>query len=320
MKQIFGGILSLIAVLSGGTLAAHAIDSPPSTLLGQKQTYQVVLRSDGTVVSYAKLVFGNTTDKTQKEIGFMLPKGVKADGLEVIQIIPPTVCAKYADSQTTTNSVNPSADTKNRQCLEEKVLNEYLDAGNSYGYDYNYNYSSSQLKYQLAKTKQSGQKVTVILPNEVSAQQTGVILVSYRTKSMVEGSFMTSTLHYKTLAVDAPVNQAKVYISVDDDLFVKDRSTKGTYTSAAKTGMQGLSVRTGATENKAMDRFVQNMEYGGGAIERTATSLAKGETYEMSIVYADAAWKLYVWWIIGGILAVALLIAGMTAVYRKVYK
>lgn len=313
-------VLATIIGLCGLSTHVGALASPSTTLaslMGQVHTYHVGLRSDGKANVLAMLVFANGGQNAQKTYEFRLPQGVQTDEVMAIQMVAPQVCTKYAPSPDTTKPLTPGDSSK--QCLEYTTRDDQLDSGYPTYYT---TASDSSMKYQKATVKRAGQKATVELPAAVEPNKRGAIIVMYQTANFAHSTLGFGSFHFTTLSVSEKVQRARVSVAIDEDLYVRDRAAKGSYKPANTNLSAGVEAAKSdsAQPNRQLDELVSTITSGGGTVEKTGEGLAKNETYDVKFEYADAGWKLYIWWIVGGLLALAVIVVGMVMGYKKVYR
>lgn len=306
VRNIIGvGILLAAAVFPLGVL--HAASDP---LLGQqKQRYSAVVRSDGKVMTYAKIIFSNSSKKDLRATKFTVPDGVNVTSLAVYQASLPEKCDKPQakvepkDNPQSTTGSNYS-DFYECQRLEDDLFEK---GSNSYYYDdYSYSYYSGayrnrDIAYDKVSFAKSANTYTLKLPKSVKADSQGAYIVVYAVDSgYTSAQLGYYSLNFKTLQVPDPVSEARVSIDIASDFYMRDK--KSTITESS-TRLNGVALDTkmavGASQSSELDRLQETIGT-GGVLTKTGKQLLPNETFVVNGQFADAQWKLYIGEIAGG--------------------
>jgi hypothetical protein len=310
----------LVALVVGGTfsmiLAAptHAY-AESSLLFGQKHAYTAVVRADKRVVTYAKIYLTNADSHELSKTSFSLPDGVKVSNLSVYQITLPERCKTETTTKSTTESYDPSAPLS-CTTLESQVFN--FDSDGYYGY-YSYPQPDSQLTYkQIPTNDQTGSVYSLALPDPIKSQKQGAYLVSYiADEGYVTGNFGLYGLQFKTLKVPDSIQEVRVSVDVSEDLYTQaKRSSITSASSSLDTLSSGATSVKDGVQNKSIDMLQSNIGT-GGVFTKTGKSLAPNEVFVDNGQFADAAWKLNLWWIVGSIVGLIVLTCLIVVLMRK---
>lgn len=303
------------ALVAVGLLAPNAAQANSSLMFGQNQSYSAVVRPDGNVITYGKIYLENTGENELKSTKFTAPDGVKLNGLEVYQITLPERCENIVPSE------EPDQ-TKTRQYPiryepDCGTLEAQLFGYNEYYYAY-YDRTDSGIRYQKLEPKQDDQTYTVELSKPLKPKTRGAILVAYSTKDYTKGMFGSYSLEFKTLKVDMAVENVRVAVDVSNDLYTKAGKSK---ISSDKSGSISDGIKLNASSAKGVESSnldsLQSQIGQGGTFNKTGKGLIANETFVVKGSFADAQWKLYFWEIVGGIVAILLLVALSVFLLRK---
>lgn len=305
-------LLSLLATLVAtmsvmNTQTAHATTVSESLLFGQKQAYSAVVRTDQKVVTYAKLFYNNPESTPFSSTSFTVPDGVEVSNLSAYQILLPTKCDGIeSDSTKSSSSTNSYDYSPSCTSIENDLYN--LDSS---GYYYQ---SDVSLRYKQISLSKKASTYTFNIPESIAPEGRGAILVSYiATKGYVSGALGFYNLTFKTLQVPQSIQQVNVSVDVASDLYTRANQSSIEHGSLAR----GMSISAAADssaniQNKGLDEL-QSSIGSGGTFSKTGKSLVAGETFVVNGEFADAAWKLNIAWIIGGF--VALMVVVLLAIF-----
>lgn len=311
---LFSGIIATLS-LGVAIYFTSVARADTSLLFGQKHAYSATVRPDGKVITYGKVVLNNPDDSPVKETTFTVPKGVEISNLSIYQILVPERCAKEKPATTEAQQQEPliAPDYPRYETPCEYVeqhafeLNEY----DTYGYRGS---DDSRLRYSAIKPAQNGNTFTLTLPEPIQPQKRGAYIVAYMVnKGYVNDTLGLYSLQFKTLQVPQAIEEVRVSVDVSSDLYTKvKRSTIQPATEDSLSLTSGASAGADqAVESRNLDKL-QSSVGTGGTFTKTGKNLTPNETFVVSGEFADAIWKLYLWWIIGtlvgGILIVVLII------------
>lgn len=311
---IIFGVLSFATV---GVMAGQTASADDSLLFGQKQAYTAVVRADKKVVTYAKIYLNNPGEAELKNTSFTVPAGVVISNLSIYQITLPERCDKEITEKQNTQT---RTDTYyNGYYYDCNSLEERTFSFDEYGYGY-YDSSSdsdSQLVYKAVDSKKSGDTYNLSLPKPITSQKRGAYIVSYiAQEGYVSGNLGLYNLKFKTLKVPQSIEEVRVAVDVASDLYTREKP------SEIKSGAESLDLAAGKSmsasdsiQNKSLDKL-QGSIGSGGTFTKTGKSLTPNEEFVVNGEFADAAWKLNLGWIVGGIVGCVVLF-GVTGLLLK---
>lgn len=299
------GIVTLLFLAVSALSVGQGAGAVSSLLFGQNQSYSAIVRSDGAVVTYAKILLNNQTGEDLAKTKFTAPEGVKLDNLEAYQVLLPERCVTEENPETVKNQTTPDYNYSRTYIAPCSDVEEQV-----FGFSqYSYYYDESPLVYKQINTAQKDSTYEVILPEPIKSGKRGAYIVAYSTKDYTKNTLGMYELEFKTLKVDQAIENIRVSVDVSNDLYTKvgkstisnDRMDLGDSITTSSVS-EGLSMK-----NSSLDRLQASIGR-GGVFEKTGKSLVANETFIVKGSFADAAWKLYIWWIIGGIISLGALI------------
>ena len=256
---------------------------------GQNHYYSVIFRVNGEAIVYAKLVVTNSGDEPMTDFSFEVPK-VDPYEMTAFQMELPKVCVEYDYSKS----------YRQGDCLR------YRDP------DYNgyyYYYSSGEATYSKTKYNKSGRKYTLQLPNELKPQKTTAFLVTYAAKGYVQSSFGRMKFDFETLKVDSRIQNLDVAVDVDSDLVLRGKRAELDYSSGQKSLTADSAIQAGINSVE-LDKMQGSIgRY--GVLEKSAKSLAPGESFVVRGEYATTWLKLYTKQILVVLAVIATIAAGL---------
>lgn len=301
--------LSALLVAAAALVVSTASPAQADSLLfGQTQSYTATMRADKRVVTHAKLIFTNSSDKQQESTSFTIPEGIKASNVAVYQIIPPhKACKSYETlQQWQERTPDTPADLKlqqsyqaDKKCLDQASPKEYdLDYNfKSYASTYSYrgmpeSSESNNISFEKLTPKQNGNAYTIPLSLPLQPQKDGAILVAYLGEGFVSEFAGNYSYNYKTLQVNDAVENVTVAINLDEDLYSKGTKARTAAPEIATDMASGSSKSsTPMSSNNLTD--LQNTIGSGGTITRSSAHLLPGDSFSVSGSFADSPWKLY---------------------------
>ena len=238
---------------------------------GQNHYYSVIFRGNGEAIVYAKLVVTNSGDESMTDFTFEVPK-VDPYEMTVFQMELPKVCVEYDYSKS----------YRQGDCLR------YRDPDYNGYYSY---YSSGEATYSKTKYDKSGRKYTLHLPNELKPQNTTAFLVTYAAKGYVQSSFGKMKFDFETLKVDSRIQNLDVAVDVDSDLVLRGKRAELDYNSGQRSLTTDSAMQAGINSVE-LDKM-QGLIGRYGVLEKSAKSLAPGESFVVRGEYATTWLKLY---------------------------
>jgi hypothetical protein len=338
MKLMLKKILISFILLIIAVPQTHALVIPPdvyqtNTLpFGHNQSYSVHFRGNGEAVVSVKDIFTNTSDAILSSLTYRFEPGVQITDVRAYEVIQNRVCLRYRSyptpipldrnlslSPTPTPAVGgriqqgalPMEPTR-APIIAQPICEEYQDI------DY-YSYNYGKARYRKANTHLNGNLLRISLPEQVSPNNSGSIILVYRAYGYAEKNiFGTYTYNFKTLETDTELQQVQVGITTDSDYVLKGAQGKINY----QEGMSALSLPAGDSSVGIRSQQFDNLYYriGQGSIIKTAANLAANESYSVKGAYAESVWKLYVREILIGLFTIQILIVGFIILGKKVWR
>jgi len=157
-----------------------------------------------------------------------------------------------------------------------------------------YNYWSGTTKYQKAQVQQSGDTITITLPQSVAPNETGSIVLYYRAMGYVTKDIIGAlNFSFETLKIEDRIASVEVGISTDSDLLLKDVHSEVNYRfNNVGTLMAAQSISGSvAVSNPQFDSFYQQI--GRGMIVKNSSDLQPLDSYVITGKYAKNHFQLY---------------------------
>ena len=276
---------------------AFAQSEPLSLFFSQKHYYSVIFRGNGEAIVYARLVITNPEDKPMTDFSFEVPKVVTTEMMMLQQTLPPR-CARYDYSKT---NVSPYP------CLE------YTEPDYSSGYYYDY-YGGQSAQYKKIKYTHEANLYKFSLPAPIEPQKTGVVILAYTARGYVDKSLGVFRFNFETLKVPSRIQEIKVAVDVDSDLYLKGKLANVNY---GVTSMQGAlaSPPSESFSNKGLDQAVGQIgSY--GALVKDAKNLSPNESFSVKGEYSTSWFLLYLKSFSLAIFIIAVVIGGLYCLVR----
>jgi hypothetical protein len=269
-------------------------------LFGQNHYYNVVFRGNGEAITYAKLVINNPNKTPLTEFSFEVPK-VDPTEMTIYQMTLPKVCAEYDH---TTTKENPP-------CLK------YDEPDYTSSYYYGYYRTTEKPEYQSIDFTNTGNTYKFTLPQQIEPYKSSAIIVSYAAKGYTKKSFGLQKFNFETIKVSSRIQELKVAIEVDSDLFLKNKDSEVNYSSSDSN--LGVAKTASSISSKALDEVVGNIgSY--GQINKTAKSLSPNESLTIKGEYAENWFRLYLTEILIIILVIIIIFVGLILITRFLKK
>lgn len=305
-RRMIAGLLAVAVAVGWGVQPAAATDD--SLLFGQKQAYSAVARTDGKVVTYAKIILNNPSEKALATTSFTVPSGVKVANLSVYQVLPSAKCGTRAPS----SEDEPTAGVRYVPSCAE--MEDQLFSLNSYYY-----YGTDKLppRYKEVAAELSGDTYNLTLPEPIKAQKRGAYLVSYvAEQGYVSNTLGLYSLHFKTLKVPQMVEEVRVAVDVAQDLYTKAGRSDVSSDKAELSIPQGAATADGSVTSRSLDQLQSNIGT-GGSFTKTGKSLMAGETFVVNGEFADSRWKLHIRLIAGAVVGGAIMLGLIVFLLKK---
>jgi len=274
----FGALFMLVGAIN--------VSAQNDLFFGQNHFYTVIFRGNSESVVYAKLVFTNSEDKPISDFSFTMP-GASSDEMVAYQMKLPQQCIQY-------DYLKPES-----PCIQ------YRDADYLQNYQY-YPYGNSQkTEYQKLQFTKSGGLYKLTLATPVEPNKSAAVIVAYAAKGYVEESAGLFKFNFETLKVPARINQIRVTVDVDSDLFLKGKRASVDY-GTRSFGVADLAAPS-AVSSGSLDNVVSKIgSY--GPIMKNASNLFPNESFIVRGEYATSWVRLYIGSILMMILVVAILL------------
>lgn len=267
--------------------AAEMIPPPNTTpkpssssvgLLGQDHAYSVTFRDNGEAVVSLRVTFSNIDRGPLDKLLFQIPKGSPRD-VVAFQVRREPFCIRYAP-QPYPLKPDPSGAPPPDQCLEYQRP-DYFD------------HWWGQSTYFPAETTVRDSTITVVLPNALSPNESGSVILYYRAVGLTSRTWTGSWAYtFETAKVSDRIRQVQVGISTDNDQLLKGARTQvDYYTSTEGVAASRLSMDSSGAPSEQLDRAVQQI--GSGKLVKTATDLQPMESYSVRGEYAENIMQLY---------------------------
>lgn len=308
MKKLFCKLIAIVALLSfsfAAPVGAVGIELPieqditPSGLFsGQRHSYSVIFRGNGEALTFAKIVFTNSTESDMTKFNFEIP-GVKPSEIEMYQMELKHRCLAYDSVNKYTE--NDLSDDVCTQWEEGNYDNEYYS--NYYGNDNQATYS----KIKGTNLSQHGSKFSITLPVAVKSNKTSALVIAYAAKGYVTESSGLFKFNFETIKVNSRIKDLKVAVDVDSDLILKGKKATVNY-----GGKKDTAITASAAQESFTSGRLDNIIGGIGnytQLTKTASNLSKNETYTVKGEYSANWFRLYLSSIIITILTVVGVIA-----------
>lgn len=268
--------LGLLVFAASFFVSVNSAGAQSDLLAGQNHFYTVVFRGNGEAIVYAKLVVTNNNDTALREYSFQMPD-VKVGEMVIYQMKQSSECIRYDNSYRQYNW------DETRPCLEYRSA-DYL---NSY---YNSNVKN---EYQKVNFTQSGNQYKFYIPTAVQPGQTTAFVVAFSAQGFVDKFFGLFKYNFETLKVPSRIQEVKVSVSVDSDLYMEGKKAEVNYNESSSGLGLSYGVATGLGASSATyDRKVSTIGT-GGTVQKSAKNLAPDENFSVKGEYAKSSWRLY---------------------------
>lgn len=253
--------------------------SPSNSLnpfFGQDHAYSVTFRGNGQAVVFLRVAFSNNGDVPTKELELRFPK-VEPEGVLAYQVLRDKTCLVY-EYEKIPGTYVPSQPPP---CLEYSEP-DYSD--HYYGVN----------TYKKAKTSLSTDTLTIELPDSITSQKSGSVLLYFRAFGFAKKNvFGAYDYNFETLKVDDTIRSLRVGISPDSDLYMKSATGSVNYFKDSAPIFESSKTMTVGTSftNASVDNAINNI--GHGDVNKNASNLMPLDSYKVKGSYADSRLKLY---------------------------
>jgi len=265
---------------------AQLVFAQEEFLFGQGQFYTVIFRGNGEAIVYGKLVLNNPNEEPLTDFSFEIPK-VSPTELVLYQMKFPLECVRY------------DYRLPGQPCVEWQEPDYYY-----------YSHRQGKAEYQKIQYTKSGNLYRFSLPNPVEPHKSTAIIVGYAAKGYVKESFGLFKFNFETIKVDSRIEEIKVVVDVDTDLFLKGKKAEVNY------GLPKDEIAFPQTiSSRSLDSLVGTIgRY--GPLVKEAKNLAPNESFIVKGEYAKSWFRLYLSSILIVIVILVLIFAGFYFLQR----
>ncbi len=284
----------------------------PSQPFGQTHAYTVTVRGNAEAVVSMKAIFSNYEEATMSAMTLQIPRG-RVHNLSAYQVIREPQCIRY-------------------ETVDRNIL---LEESEKYGYetsqpfsecveyvppDY-YNYYGGSTSYIKADTQYDGDTITILLPNGVSPQESGSIIMNYRASGYVKkDAFGAFNYTFETLKTDNTISTVSVGVNSDSNLILEGVDEQVYYDStfsSAPMAMEGSRDQQRRITSPEFDSYYQQIGY--GRITKSALDLQPFDSFIVEGRYAKSKLQLYGKRItVGTLLGIGFIIFFIAVIHRLV--
>ena len=290
MKKILLILMALLLVTS--VYAEESIRMPTpidGAGLGQNQFYSVVFDGEGDAIVAAKLKIQNIGKDNLKELNIEIP----GENVRLVNIMQEVI-------------------------RFQKICGSYDPKGNcSYYYDQQIwppeYYSIDKNAEKLSESV----KVTLKLPVELKEDETGTVLLYYKTDSYIKKSLGIFNFDFETIKWSYDTDKIRVAVNVQQDLYLEGVKGKIEYQNNFATAEKAL---VSGVQSADLQQFSSQIEWQQGIVKE-ASGLDPYESFHAKGRYAESWLNLNRGSIGTGIL-ITIIILGLSYyfVYRKIKK
>jgi len=307
-KRFFRTIIVLlfgIAMCLAWNNIARAEDTSSSDLgisafLGNKHTYNVTVKKNGSIAVIARIILANATNQSKTDFTLGLPDGLSGQPLAIQQILG-RECSKSKLGST---------------AAEDKCL-EYIEP-DYWNYQKDYYDLDEKSEYKKATVTVSGSELKITLPDALKPDKGGAVILSYyQTGQIKSGWFEEKNLKFQSIADPAVVRSVSVKVSSDSDIYTsKGRSSISDYNYGST--ISSMSSLVGAASSKSMDQLVSDITDSYGSwLNKNGSDLSPNERFAVTGKFS-ANWWGYYWKTIG--IGLIVLIAVIAILYFLIKK
>lgn len=268
------------------------------SFFGHEQAYTVTFRGNGEAHVVLKVAFTNSAEATSSAVFFNAPTAEPKD-LVAYQVIREGQCIVYKpDTPATIATSIPECATYD----EPNYFEPYY-----YG----------NVEYKKASVALDPKGISVLLPESISPEKSGSILLFYTSPFYTSKTFFGAyKFNFETLKVDAPIRSLQVGINTDTNMNIKGVTSEVQYKDIYSPSLAMEEFSKGYSTDSTSRFFSQ---IGTGRLIKNAYELQPNETYTVTGMYAKSWWSLYSMEVIIGI--AVLLVFGIIIIVlvRKLY-
>lgn len=274
---------------------------------GQHHSYHVTFRGNGEAIVFARLVVQNAQNTPMTGYTFEVP-GVIPSEMTMYQQILPRPCLQWEPLV--------QGSVQRPMCLK---YNEPDYQSSTYSNYYQRGHADQNVEYKKIIYSETENVYTITFPEHLNPNQTSAIVLAYTAHGYVKKNLGLYTFSFETIKVPSRVQDVKVAVDVDSELYLKGKKAEVQYNiDYTSTASLGAATSVGLS-SKEMDRTVQSIGT-AGAITKNAKNLAPNEGFLVTGTYAKSPWRLNLFAIIATIvvfLIVAALITFVTIVIKR---
>ncbi|HLC66403.1 MAG TPA: hypothetical protein VJK52_02065 [Candidatus Nanoarchaeia archaeon] len=264
--------------------------------LSQNHFYSVNFDGEGEATVAAKVAIQNTGKELLKEVKLEIP-GTSVRLINALQEVQTKKqrCSNWRDSPA------PYSKETSWEDLPEEQRNKCDYWYDQYEIKY---YSLEREENKLSKSTQ----YTFTLPKPIGDQETAKIILYYKAEGYTDESAGVFKFDFETLKINQDINQIRVSVTVQDDLFLEGVESEVEYRGGAMLEMaeSAMAPSPSGVASDALQQFSNQIEWAPGLVKE-AKGLDPLESFHVTGRYAKSRMALYqgkIW-----ISAIVLLIA-----------
>ncbi len=249
--------------------------------VGQKHATSVLFRGNGDSFVQTRIAFTNTEKEEMTTILFELPTD-DARNLSILQEIRKPQCIEYDY-------------TTGARCIR------YEDSP-----DYYNEWGESTFVFPVFSLE--GNVLSVTLSETTPQYASGAIVIIYNSSAFVSKGLASFNYDFETIrSLDATIEDSRIGVSVENNFTLRNVDSEIDYASQySESAMLSSVAKKDSAQIQSLSSQIQNLGY--GQIVEYIEYLDVGESYVVSGAYAKSWVALYIWRIVGIVLAVIALV------------
>lgn len=313
-------VLLMVFLIANGQVGAIApcytgACQDSTTMFGQTQAYDVLLRGNSEAVVTARVTLTNANSEALTKLSYTLASGklgtVRAFqqlNCQALPILDPTGVSTGSVGAPSPISV-PGVATTNSYAQNTAIPECYPSlvehplyaptTGQNSAYLKTqplYYYPSSDLSYKKVTLSSTGTAMVLTLPQALEKGDSTTVLINYTVSGLVHKKLGVYNYEFKTLKTDDQVSDVTVAVSVDENYKLADvAADKVNYRPTAPSSGVSAQLQSGVASSgvSATDTTNYLSSIGGnGNIVKHATQLAPKETFTVAGRYASSTFLL----------------------------
>ncbi|MDD5178146.1 MAG: hypothetical protein PHT54_02600 [Candidatus Nanoarchaeia archaeon] len=297
MKKV---VLILLAIMILPLVLA-IMPVPDQNSFGQDQYYGVVFDKEGEAAVAAKITYYNSGSEDINEVVIELP-GTNHRMVSILQeyYVKEKRCSYWEEVCFKTDS-NGFCEEFKKQCNNWYEYQVYPP----------YYYSLKSDKEELSNSV----KYTIKLEKPIKSQESGSVILYYKSKDYVESSFGVYRFGFETLKIPYDTKSMTVAVDVVDDLKMSDTNSQTQYLDVSYDKAASFAVGEGAQSDE-LYRFSNNIGYNGQRLE-TTSNLDPWESFKVTGKYSSSWFNLHKGSILIWVLVALVVIGGAVLLIKK---